>query len=258
MITIDGLTSKWRFYRNTLVACFFINVLVVITGMCLAVDHWHTALKGSGSQEQLFSRLESADKLEVAVQNLKSPSKKDATSEFLNWSEIKIQLMEIGAPALPLEVMNSSEARAAYLAGLETDIRSKKMTWMKEWRQTQSRDAHVVRLIIIISALSLIFGLLLPLYCFHRISRILVRTKDDLQKAAQNIVAEWLKAAHRFGEDPFRNIEFWLHIVLIAAAYIGESSRHPAAQVAAELAHLVRRELKKNGIAFEGDIRPRA
>lgn len=257
MITLDGLTSKWRFYRNTLVACFFINVVVVITGMCLAVDHWHSAYKSGESQERLFSRLESADKIETAIQNLKS-GKKDATNDFINWSELKIQLTAIGGAPLSLEAMNSPESKTAYLTSLETDVRSQKLQWMKDWRAAQSRDSNVVRLIIVISFLSLTFGLLLPLYCFARISKILVRTKEDLQKAAQNIVAEWLKAAHRFGEDPFRNIEFWLHIVLIAAAYLGESSRHPAAQVAGELAHLVRRELKKNGIAFEGDIRPRA
>ncbi len=257
MMTLDGISSKWRFYRNTLVTCFFINVLVVISGMCLAVDHWHTALKQSDSQDQLFAHLVSADKLDAAIENLKL-GKKDATNDFENWSEIKIQLIEMNAAPLPLEVMNSTEAKAAYLSSLETEMRAKKAKWMKDWRGSQSHDAHVVRLIIIVSALSLLFGLLLPLYCFTRILRILVRTKDDLQKAAQNIVAEWLKAAHRFGEDPFRNIEFWLHIVLIAASYLGESSRHPAAQVAGELAHLVRRELKKNGIAFEGDMRPRA
>lgn len=257
MMTLDSLTSKWRLYRNTLVACFFINVLVVITGMCLAVDHWHTAFKSTESQDRLFTRLESADKIETAIQNLKS-LKKDAVSDFVNWSEIKIQLTSLQAAPLPLEAMSTTEAKSVYLSGLETEIRSLKSVWMKEWRRAQSRDTNVVRLIIVVSLLSLTFGLLLPLYCFARISRILVRTKDDLQKAAQNIVAEWLKAAHRFGEDPFRNIEFWLHIVLIAAAYVGESSRHPAAQIAGELAHLVRRELKKKGIAFEGDIRPRA
>lgn len=257
MITLDDITRKWRFYRTALATCFFLNVLCIMTGMVLSVDHWRTALKTDANQTQLFDRLDAADRIQVAIQNLRLP-KKDATLEFENWSEIKIQLQVIGSEAFPLAALSSNETKSAYLNRLETEMRDKKSMWMSEWRKSRVRDSHVVRTIIVISALALLFGLVLPLYCFSRITRVLVRTKNDIHKAAQNIVSEWLKAAHRYGEKPFRSVEFWLHIVLIAATYLGTSSRHPAAQVAGELAHLVRAELKKSGIEFDSDVRPRA
>jgi len=178
-------------------------------------------------------------------------SRAQAVRELQSWESLRLRLenLNLGAtaplPELPQDYFTNSVRASYFLQELKAILKQKVSQQEANILALAQRESALVKAVIWIGALTLVFGVAIPLIIFSLTLKALRQGRKALTKAAQDIVADWSKTLSRYGEDPFRNAHFWIEALLILTEQIGAQSRHPAALLSAELSHLVRHELER-------------
>lgn len=108
-----------------------------------------------------------------------------------------------------------------------------------------SKSPTQVKELIIIGALTMTFGILLPTYIFYQMTNMAKQIRNELANAAREIAKEWMQQFEKYDQEPFRNVDFWANAVLLSAEQMGRYYNHPLAQFSGEMAGLVRTEINK-------------
>lgn len=123
------------------------------------------------------------------------------------------------------------------------------------WLETQSFTHSELALVGIGT---LIFGVVLPLYVFSLLTKLMQELREKTQALVTEAVAQWVSSFKEFeGQDPLQNPKFWVNMALLMFETVGDHSKHPGLQALAEFAPLLRREIKiavrKNDQAIQSE-----
>lgn len=89
------------------------------------------------------------------------------------------------------------------------------------------------------------FGIVLPAWLFQKLTQKLIAVRRQTEKIVAQYVAQWLETLAQFKDkEPLQDPKFWINMVLILFETIGENSRHPGMQALAEIAPILRHEIK--------------
>ncbi len=91
----------------------------------------------------------------------------------------------------------------------------------------------------------IIFGVILPYLIAKKIQHRLEELKKEVEIQIQNWVKTWIKELNFYGQDAYKNPDFWLKIGLLAVEQAAQYTSHPGVYMGAEMARIVRMELDK-------------
>ena len=98
--------------------------------------------------------------------------------------------------------------------------------------------------LIWIGALTFVFGVLLPGFVSYLLGKALRNAQKMFIQAARDLISDWRLAVDKGGPDPFKNMQFWVEVLLIVGSHLGRQIDHPLVQIGGDLAGLVQHELR--------------
>jgi Sec-independent protein translocase protein TatA/cell division protein FtsB len=258
---LDQFFSQWRIYKRTLIFFFAVNVFSVVFAIVLAAKYISSHSTLAKKQTHLISQIENIEKTQFALKTLQNKlsqrkkieirtreDEKQVLSILSDWQELRTYSAQIEGVVLNYEfssLIDTVEAQTEiqkYDKGLES---AKVLLWQKMKAQISDFN-FTTQLIIITGVITLLFGLILPTIISSYMGRALNNARKEMQNAALEFIKAWGEAKAGMGEDAFKNVEFWLQILLLVGQQTSRLSSHPAAQITGELAYLVRIELQKS------------
>lgn len=262
-----SLNKKLRFYKNAFVLCIFLNVLSVTFGVVFGAYYFNLVLSTSSAADQITFQINHTEKIDSQLNKIKDflelkskalTTRENMLEELTLWQELEGLLAQANQPAIDKKNLKNRETSIEYLSQLTNKNRETRAQLFTDWDGLRSKQNRPLLLFVVVAAITLFFGLFLPLYFLRQIALQIQKLKTDLHRAAQDITREWMHALTQFGDQPFKNLDFWLHIILLGASYLGKTSSHPGLQLASELARLIRVELQKNSSNIPADKVPTA
>lgn len=261
---LDHFLHQWAFYKKCLIAFFALNVFSVLLSAVLGFNYFVFKRDLGIQQNTSLDKIEKADLALNLLQTIQNElnskprieirggeDEKRVLRLLQNWQDLKaltrsfdhIELnSDIASPLLPS--VTTQKAFSEIAQQLHT-ARQNEIRFMKN---QLVRHNDTTRLLIAVGCLTLIFGILLPLFVLYRLGRTLDRMRNEMQNAALEFVKSWSETKAGFGDEAFKNVEFWLQVLLLLGHQAGQLSGHPAAQIAGEFAHLLRVELQKKSV----------
>lgn len=91
----------------------------------------------------------------------------------------------------------------------------------------------------------IIFGVGMPYMLAQKIQVKIKELKKEVEIQIQNWVKTWIKELNFYGQDAYKNPDFWLKIGLLAVEQAAQYTSHPGVYMGAEMARIVRMELDK-------------
>lgn len=269
--TIDHYLNQWARYKVALVVFFTMNAFSIILALVLGVNHFVVKHNLANTQLQTIANLETADQtlaklteLQTGLQvNLLTDQKTNQKTQIINEKkytllilthslELKNLLQQLNSAQQEIQLnddlstlLSATENPSQFISTREQIENIKKQMLHNLKLQIESSN-NSTQLLIVIGLLTLIFGLILPSMIFYLMSRGLNKIRLEIQKSAIEFIKDWGKIRDQFGNDAFKNAEFWLQIILLLGSFSGRMSSHPLAQISSEFAHLIRLELQKN------------
>lgn len=262
--TIDHYLNQWARYKVALIIFFAINVFSVILALVLSVNYFALRHNFANQQLQTITNLEITDqalsqlshiRTEIAGRKTFSVRTTEEETHMLqllsHTLELKnlLQQLHTGPVEHDLTVLISTfknQSQAHLLREQLTGI--KQQLWLDLKSQIKSND-NKTRLLIVTGLLTLIFGLILPSFIIYLMSQGLNHIRIEMQNTVFDFIKNWNITRDNFGDEAFKNVEFWLQIILLIGSTGGRMSSHPVAKISSELAHIIRLELqKKNSV----------
>ncbi|MCB0414228.1 MAG: hypothetical protein KDD50_07835 [Bdellovibrionales bacterium] len=111
--------------------------------------------------------------------------------------------------------------------------------------ELQSNFQNIHTEFIVVGILTLLFGILLPLWVIGLATRLLYRAKIELEKKVLSVIKEF-STAHGLYEKPFQSPEFWFKTTSLVLENIALYTSHPGVHTAADLSRHIRQELEKH------------
>jgi hypothetical protein len=271
-LNLDRFLRQWSFCKRCLLLFFAVNVFSVVAALVLGLNFFVFKKDLNQKQKEAFERIVQLDLAAAHVSDLllQMDSKKDRGSITIRtredeieliarleyWHQLKANLTKLAqtsehSPSSALHLnanlsvlVGSNETRAE-LTRIREELAKLKAN---EWHLVQERFAqhnNTARLLIWTGLLTLFFGLVLPCFAIYAMGRALNAIRVEMQNTAISIVKTWSETQASFGDGAFKNLEFWLQVLLLVGSYSSKLSAHPTLQVTGELAHIVRLELLK-------------
>lgn len=250
------LWRKWLFYRNLLAAFFVLNVFCVASGFVLSFNYWGFKQSLRDKHQTELRKLAASADLERQVAGLESTlfagAKADRASllrEAGEWHQLKAHLAASGLlEKYPLHEATIADPKSAlaYLKDIKTGLAGERKAVYENLTAMVESYSDTTREIVVIGGFTLLFGLVLPGFVLWRLTRLLKSSTEQLRHTAREIVDEWLRQNDKYGAEPFKNPEFWVQLFLLTTQFSGRAMGHPMAQLAGEMAGLVRHELEKS------------
>lgn len=257
---LDRYLQQWSLYKKSLVFFLCINVFSVTMGIVLGVNYF-TSKRDLGTRLQAsLEKIESAD---AAIAHLHQ-----FEAEFASRTRIEIRSVEdekkilnlLGQwqkiKALAFEVTNievnpetsflvASAQSLSEIQNIKNQMATVKIAELKHAKIEIEKYNDTTKLIIIAGAITLLFGIIAPTLILYLMGRALNHARREIQATALQFVKTWAETKAGFGEDAFKNIDFWLQILLLVSNHAAKMSSHPAIQITSEIVHIVRLELLK-------------
>jgi cell division protein FtsX len=257
MILRENLGRLWRriqTYKNLMVLTIALNVLVASSGLVASYLLWTGAFQLSNeilSQNQKQTELLKLSETLLQIPDLdpkKTLTRESALKELRAWENLFAQARTLGLKSAnnpPDDYFLNAEKGRSWKAEVKAEVAGLTKAHQAKVLNLAQREDRMTSAVLWIMALTLVFGVALPLILFSLILNSLRRAQKALAETAKEIVQDWSRSLSRYGDDPFKNAHFWIEAILIVSEQVGQQSRHPAAQLSAELSHLVREELHK-------------
>ncbi|OFZ19923.1 MAG: hypothetical protein A2Z20_07715 [Bdellovibrionales bacterium RBG_16_40_8] len=252
--SLDYFLAKWTFYKRCLVIFLAFNIFSIAVSAVLGFNYFTFKRNLGAKQQASLERIEKSDlalnKLAVFQAELSErqhliirnrEDEKKVLTILNNWQEIKVIITSLNTT--PNDIPLSDDFST--LAQVSKSLNALKQKELSALRAELTNYNDTTRLLIIAGALTLIFGIILPHLVLFMLARTLNRIRVEMQNAALEFIKNWSTTKASFGDEPFKNVKFWLQILLLAGHQAGKLSSHPAIQVTSELAYLVHLELHK-------------
>jgi hypothetical protein len=256
----DRYLKQWRLYKTAMIVFIAINVFSLALSVVLAIRYFGFKHNLAIEQNQKLHKIELIDaafeslseieKNAFAVKSAKSIQTTQDEERVLkllhNWQDLRSLAVELEAPLPETDhpLLLDEKTRLKLIDSRAGLISLRRKLFADIHTSLESYEHNQVELIVT-GLLTLIFGLLLPQAALYMMGRALNRVRLEMQNTVREILKSWNETSMAFGPKPFQNVEFWLQILLLAGEQTGRMSGHPMAQIAAEMAYLVRQELRR-------------
>lgn len=262
--TLDRFLHQWAFYKRVLLVFFAINVFSVVAALVIGVNFFIFKKDMGLQQARTFEKIENIDLVVndiIALEKQFNHNESRKISLTIKTRDDELVLLQT------LDKWHSIKNRISQFTDLNVNTNMTVLIWSPEtqselqrlteqlqlqkasaWQSARERmNAYndTSKLLIITGLLTLLFGVMLPSFVTYLMGRALNHIRVELQNTALSLVKTWSETRAGFGDGAFKNVEFWLQILLLFGSYSNRISSHPAAQISSELAHLVRIELQK-------------
>ena len=258
---IDALFRKWTFYKRCLVTAVVLNVFSVSTSLVLGIYFFTQKSDLGVEQEMNLSQVNSIDQIREEIQmitnsqaiivkkNWLSPeNQKNLFSTIEKWHGIKAQLQNLAITAESVEFSDAlglEPYSASRMAELDIKLKTLREQKLLSLKQNLNRFYDLSSVLIWVGALTVVFGFILPLLTIYALSRTVNHIRQELQKAVFDFIKDFTKTKLGFGDEAFKNPEFWLQILLLASQSASHFSSHPAVHILGETAQIIRLELQR-------------
>ena len=256
---LDQQLRRWRIYKTLFVLFIAINIFSLTLSIVLGSRYFSSKGLLAEQQQKVLNEIAIAERSLRASKNLKEHFSHSRLVKLKTEDQEKnilfvlneLQNMLQGAQKLglspQLEAKLVSDGKTTKkLDALRADLElSKANNYDKLQKNLKAFKSANVE-IVITGLVTLVFGVFLPLLMIYLMGRAMNRVRQELFSLVQEILKDWNSAIGSFGDQPFRNVEFWLQILLLVGSHGSRLSHHPVAMVSGELAHILRLELQKN------------
>jgi hypothetical protein len=259
--TLDRFFRQWSLYKNAMIVFLTINVFSVALSLFLASYYFGSKRDVGHKQTQTLQQLQVADQTLTQLQNLRKNvgSKKTfqlrtradelaALQTLSLWNDLKNNLTTLGLQMSGGDFIGfiSTSETDTELSRLENELSAKKQSHIETMLSQMKSFDNLTRVLMWTGLVTLLFGLILPQYVLYKMGKTLNAIRIEMQQSALQFIKVWAETRAGFGEDAFKNVDFWMQILLLTTQHLSRLSSHPALQVTSELAFLVREELKKS------------
>ncbi len=257
--SFQQLWRKWVLYRNLLLVFFLLNVFCVVSGFVLSFNYWgfKQSLREKHKHElQKLSSSADLERLLAELENVIYTGSKAGTEraaifrEANEWQKLGQYLAASGLNEkfkIDENIIDQPKTALLFLKDIKTSLAGERKAAFEKISTMVESYSNTTWELVTIGGLTLLFGLVIPAFIMMMLTRLLKRTTDELRQSARDIVKEWVNQNTKFGgADAFKNVEFWVEMALLAAQFTGRATNHPMAQLAGELAQLIRQELDKS------------
>lgn len=243
-----SLSRKIQWYKRILVSLFALNVFSIVAGFVIGLGY----IKGSFNYAQIATKkIEEIQRLDTLENNFrqieistKIVSKSDELRYFQKWQKLISESAPYGIGADWEMAMLDEPSKKEWINNSVDKIKNIKQQTYSEISKSLTTQTKERRLILLISALTVIFGILLPLILSWFLTKAISRAQSMLIQASREFVKDWRLAIEKGGPEPFKNQQFWIEALLILSHHLGEQIDHPLFKIGGDLAGLVQSELK--------------
>jgi hypothetical protein len=258
---LDRYLTQWRFYKNCLIVFLAINVFSVSLAFILAFYYYGSKRDIGVRQSQALAELQKADTAITEAQTLqmqlaqkKSWTLKTRADEeaalagLAAWHRLSVAAQDLG---LKLNIgsftglIASAESQQA-LNDYQAELAAHKGNLIAEMQKQLRGFDTLTRSLILTGLITLVFGIILPQFLIFKLAHTLNTIRIEMQNSAREFIKTWAETRAGFDDGAFKNVDFWLQIILLSTQHASRLSSHPALQVTSEMAYLLREELKKN------------
>jgi hypothetical protein len=257
---LDRYLQRLRFYKRAFV--FFAVVNAFSLSASLVVGFRYFAFKRSAvtAQQALLDKASEADRavdilnhlhhdLATKHLNLKSRSDELEVLAILDRWQTARQLVQHLGVTVPdsLRLLGEDSSSNSALELLLSRLTEMKAATFNELHENLASFSGVQKELVLTGLLTLIFGFLLPTAIMVYAGRAINALRKEMQSAIVEFLRSWKDATSAHGPGAFKDPDFWLKILLLVGQYSGQMSSHPVAQIAGEIAFVVRQELQRAG-----------
>ncbi len=254
----ENLSTLWRrirFYKRLLVVSMVAATLTVVTGVVTAYLLYAGAFRlteklrdYAGVQQHMQTVADEA----AALLNVEASPRTGALSQTMvdirKWERLIAKADEAGLTAklpAPTDYFSNAVGAKAWLQDVREQALTAKDAQLRNIQSLAEREGALRDAVIWIGALTVLFGVALPLLCIGFLTKALRKAQTALTEAARQLVQDWSRVMDRYGEAPFQNAHFWIETTLVLTERLGVELKHPMGHLAADLAGLVREELSR-------------
>jgi hypothetical protein len=259
---LDQFLQQWRLYKKSLIIFLTINIFSVVMALVLAVNYFGVKKNLGVDQRLIIEKIERADQAIYLVMkfarqlSFREQVHNQTDQAFMisivtDWAQLTRMLEEFDNIKISKEVSNFiwSKDTIAELKSTEEKLQAEKKYLIDELKHGTIAYDDSTRLLIAIGTITLLFGLILPNIALYFMGKTLNGLRLELQEAAMQFLKQWSETKAGFGDEAFKNVDFWMQILLLVGSQTGRLSSHPAVQIGSEFAHLIRIELQKQSNA---------
>lgn len=92
-----------------------------------------------------------------------------------------------------------------------------------------------------------VFGVAIPFWALWKLGLLVHKAKTEIEETVAKVLAGFLENYDSKDSKAFQSPQFWLNTALLGAEVLGEKAKNPSAQVLAEFAPIVRKEILRSG-----------
>lgn len=257
---LDRFLYQWSIYKRALLVFFAVNIFSVVLSMVLGFEYFATqkdvrqVLQATTDKmarlDQTLDLINTIGKEGSQKTKWELRTKEDEARlvyELSRWQDLKSTLdylPDVSFNREALSVVATPERQRELNSIREQLLKTKNQEWKTLQSQTE-RGHSKTQILIMVGLATLLFGLVLPIIIMYFMGRTLQGIRREMQSAALDFIRSWAEAKAGFGDEAFRNVEFWLQILLLLGERTSHLSSHPVVQITGEIAYLIRLELKK-------------
>lgn len=262
--TLDRFLSQWQRYKTAMVVFLSLNVFSVTCAFVLGINFFSVKKDLGERHSASLQNIMKADKALVALDQLlhdiQSRTKLEIRSAederrvlalLARWQEARDLANQVLPQAIQLQtaVLIFNSENQSLIGQMRASLLSVKESEWQNLNTSLHKYNDRMKLLITTGAITLIFGIILPLTILYLMGRAVNRLRIELQNTALEFIKTWAETKAGFGEEAFKNVEFWLQVLLLIGQNTSRVSTHPLAVIAGELAYLVRLELQRKNNA---------
>lgn len=244
-----GLMKKIKLYKNIIWTLLFLNIFCVSMGFILGFNYFatkkiiHSQIKDSGQLIQSIDLINHKISKQFIAKSSNNLILNFELYKFIEDLKAKNQVEKTSTLySIPFEKNNFNKEAYLDIQKSLNDIKNESIN--KIIAKNSSLDSSNSE-IIIVAAITLIFGIILPWFFIFLITKAMLLAKKELESKISLWIKEWNENSKLFKEDKFKNVEFWLKIFLATMEQSENFSSHPAVLYSSYVSKIVRKELDK-------------
>ena len=249
--------GRMNHYKKLLVVCVALNMFFLVSASVIGIRClWHERGRYQNHVETVFKRKRDLSKALIRVEALIAAMHKSGVREMRDREKLWRKWTDLQAGLSPYSGFSKWLARSFYDDdGQPPSPRLFSAIKRKIVSLQAASDVYLALAfrdifadgwaLVLIGLLTFVTGVVLPFWLIRKMTV----TARELHREVRDQVTQWVAAwvdEKSAGGEPYRNPEFWLKAVLLAAENFAPGHRHPLVSYLGGLAAVVRAEMEKS------------
>lgn len=245
-----NILKKVQLLKRALQTLLAVNVLVLTSGAVATVSYFGSVHFMKVLTQQNTDRMQrlSAMRSDLLALSFQEPGKKIEYKHIRHLESLRLKLQEwpdsgLAQIALP-ETLEQASLSPALITSIDERISTEQDRLRAQLVEGSQKLGSLAWQLGVIGALTLVFGMILPLILFKYLSNEVAVTRVKVEERVSHWIAQWFETHAKHGDKPLQDPTFWLKIILLTVESLAPQSRHPIAQFLGEFAPTLRREIE--------------